>query len=63
MRQKQENRKAKERNIPYSFRTLWKIPGANGQIRTDDLFITSELLYQLSYVGINAVERDVGLGI
>ena len=39
------------------------ISGANGQIRTDDLFITSELLYQLSYVGINVVERDVGLGI
>lgn len=26
--------------------------GADGRIRTGDLFITSELLYQLSYVGV-----------
>ena len=25
--------------------------GANSRIRTDDLLITNELLYQLSYVG------------
>ncbi len=25
--------------------------GANDRNRTDDLFITSELLYQLSYIG------------
>ena len=28
------------------------VHGANGQTRTDDLLITSELLYQLSYVGL-----------
>ena len=26
--------------------------GANDRVRTDDLLITSELLYRLSYVGI-----------
>ena len=26
--------------------------GANDRIRTDDLLITNELLYQLSYIGI-----------
>ncbi len=26
--------------------------GANDRNRTDDLFITSELLYRLSYIGI-----------
>ena len=29
------------------------INGANDPIRTDDLLITSELLYQLSYVGVD----------
>ena len=27
--------------------------GANDRDRTDDLFITNELLYQLSYIGTN----------
>ena len=27
--------------------------GANSRIRTDDLLITNELLYQLSYVGLS----------
>ena len=27
--------------------------GANGRIRTGDLFITSELLYQLSHISIH----------
>jgi len=30
------------------------IGGANGRIRTDDLLITNELLYQLSYIGCMA---------
>ncbi len=30
--------------------------GANGRNRTDDLLITSELLYQLSYVGLQTDE-------
>ncbi len=29
-----------------------QIFGANGRIRTGDLFITSELLYQLSHISI-----------
>ncbi len=37
--------------------------GANGQIRTDDLFITSELLYQLSYVGTDVHASDLAPGI
>ena len=32
----------------------WKA-GANGRDRTDDLLITNELLYQLSYVGFSAM--------
>ena len=32
--------------------------GANDRSRTDDLFITSELLYQLSYIGL-IEERSV----
>ena len=27
-------------------------PGADSRIRTDDLIITNDLLYQLSYIGI-----------
>ncbi len=33
---------------------------ANGRIRTDDLRITSALLYQLSYVGLATCERPLG---
>jgi hypothetical protein len=33
--------------------------GANDRIRTDDLLITSELLYQLSYVGASCLERRI----
>jgi hypothetical protein len=29
--------------------------GANGWNRTSDLLITSELLYRLSYVGLNSL--------
>ena len=29
--------------------------GANDRNRTDDLFITSELLYRLSYIGITCL--------
>ncbi len=32
--------------------------GANSRIRTDDLLITNELLYQLSYVGLKNVQPD-----
>ena len=32
-------------------------PRADGETRTPDPFITSEVLYQLSYVGICSVER------
>ncbi len=28
--------------------------GANDRIRTDDLLITNELLYRLSYIGLSA---------
>ena len=31
--------------------------GANERTRTADLFITSELLYQLSYIGTNESDR------
>jgi hypothetical protein len=31
--------------------SLWHAPKADAQIRTGDPFITSEVLYQLSYVG------------
>jgi hypothetical protein len=33
--------------------------GADDPIRTDDLLITSELLYQLSYVGLPCGGREV----
>lgn len=29
----------------------WEEAGANGRTRTDDLLITNQLLYRLSYVG------------
>jgi hypothetical protein len=31
--------------------------GAGSRIRTDDLLITNQLLYQLSYAGENALKR------
>ena len=31
---------------------LFQIHGANGRIRTPDLLITNQLLYQLSYIGL-----------
>ena len=33
-----------------------KITGAGSRIRTDDLLITNQLLYQLSYAGKNAAQ-------
>ncbi len=30
--------------------------GANDRIRTDDLLITNELLYQLSYIGMPSLQ-------
>ncbi len=35
--------------------------GANGRIRTDDLLITNELLYQLSYVGCGKVSSNLAI--
>ena len=36
--------------------------GAGSRIRTDDLLITNQLLYQLSYAGKNAPESSADLG-
>ena len=36
------------------------VNGADDPTRTDDLLITSELLYQLSYVGPEALSGCVG---
>ena len=33
------------------------IHGANGRIRTPDLLITNQLLYQLSYIGVYSKKR------
>ncbi len=38
-------------------RVLLVTDGANDPNRTDDLLITSELLYRLSYVGIEIIFR------
>ena len=35
-------------------RRIYDLPGAGSRIRTDDLLITNQLLYQLSYAGKNA---------
>ncbi len=35
--------------------------GANSRIRTDDLLITNELLYQLSYVGLTGTQSRSGI--
>ena len=43
---KQRSEIARETTRPQS-----KKNGANDRNRTDDLFITSELLYRLSYIG------------
>ena len=42
----------------FMFSNDWKIgnAGANDRSRTDDLFITNELLYQLSYIGQSRAE-------
>ena len=39
------------RLTPHFFAHPGKKNGANNRNRTDDLFITSELLYRLSYIG------------
>ena len=39
-------------------RNLFRIFGAGGQTRTDDLLITNQLLYRLSYAGFGAVLWD-----
>ncbi len=33
------------------------VHGANGRIRTPDLLITNQLLYQLSYIGVYSKKR------
>ncbi len=38
-------------NIQYSILNLQFFSGADARIRTADLLITNQLLYQLSYVG------------
>lgn len=37
---------------------LGQLHGANGRIRTPDLLITNQLLYQLSYIGIYSKEKN-----
>jgi hypothetical protein len=37
--------------------------GAGSRIRTDDLLITNQLLYQLSYAGKNAPETSATFGV
>jgi ABC-type transport system involved in Fe-S cluster assembly fused permease/ATPase subunit len=45
------------------FMILNNFNGADGQIRTGDLLITNQLLYQLSYVGnlLTRLYRSAGL--
>ncbi len=42
---------AKSHNMLCKVVVLQLLSGANGRSRTDDLIITNDLLYQLSYVG------------
>ena len=39
------------RGGPFELRDLFRKSGAGGRTRTDDLLITNQLLYQLSYAG------------
>ena len=45
------------------FREIAFYEGAGSRIRTDDLLITNQLLYQLSYAGKNAPESNAEFGV
>ena len=45
---------AKPSKAPLNCAEISKLAGAGSRIRTDDLLITNQLLYQLSYAGKNA---------
>ncbi len=45
------------------FREIAFYEGAGSRIRTDDLLITNQLLYQLSYAGKNAPESSAEFGV
>ena len=45
------------------FREIAFYEGAGSRIRTDDLLITNQLLYQLSYAGKNAPETSATFGV
>ena len=53
-RKKYPSRKIPSRKIPAPLSRRSKI-GAHDGIRTRDLFLTKEVLYQLSYMGIRAM--------
>jgi hypothetical protein len=47
-------RKSPQAQRCQQLRTIYNLAGAGSRIRTDDLLITNQLLYQLSYAGKNA---------
>ena len=47
----------------WNYRPIAFYEGAGSRIRTDDLLITNQLLYQLSYAGKNAPETSATFGV